>query len=108
MLNLVILTTILFYNSNVNLTPYLDVLPAECPVRIDIVNYSNSNFDGLAWYSGRIKIFDDNFGNDNERRRFVLLHEIGHVCGKYNKKGSYYDREVMADNYVYERIRLLG
>jgi Zn-dependent peptidase ImmA (M78 family) len=83
------------------------VLPADCNVRIDIVNYSNSNFEGFAWYSGRIKIFDGNFGNDNDRRRFVLLHEIGHVCGEGNRYGSYNDREIMADNYAYSKLQLL-
>ena len=105
MLNLIILTTILFYNSNVNITPYLDVLPAECPVRIDIVNYSNIYVDGKAFYSGRIRIYDINIHND-DRKRFVLLHEIEHVCGKNNRKGNYNDRGLQANIYANTRLNV--
>ena len=103
MLQLLLLTTMLFYDPSVNLTPYLSVLPAECPVRIDIVSSNNIYYDGYAWYAGRIIIYDGN-NLDYDSKRFVLAHEIGHICSVNNTSGSYDDRERRADDYAYKLL----
>jgi len=103
-MSILLLSAIIFYDVGVNLTPYLTVLPAECPVRIDIVSRNNIYYDGYAWYSGRIIIYDGNHLSD-DMKRFVLLHEIGHVCAGNNRLGSYQDRENNADNYANIRVK---
>lgn len=106
MLKLLLLTTVLFYDSDVDVSPYMDFLPAECPVRIDIVKSNNIYYDGYAWYSGRIIIYDGN-DLDYERKRFVLAHEIGHVCSVKNTAGTYFDREQKADEYAQNLLKKL-
>jgi Zn-dependent peptidase ImmA (M78 family) len=98
MLMMLLMSTMLFYDQGVNLTPYMELLPAECNVRIDIVNRSNKYVDGYAWYSGRIIIYDGNNIN-NERRQFILQHELGHICSENNRVGDYNNREIIANNY---------
>jgi Zn-dependent peptidase ImmA (M78 family) len=100
MLSLLLLSTALFYDVGVNISPYISLLPAECSVRIDIVSRNNVYFDGYAWYSGRIIIYDGN-NLDYDRKRFVLAHELGHVCAVNNRDGTYLDREINADDYAY-------
>jgi hypothetical protein len=100
MLSLLLLTTALFYDVGVNLTPYMVLLPAECPIRIDIVSRNNIYFDAYAWYSGRIIIYDGN-NLSYDRKKELLLHELGHVCSKDNLVGSYEFREITASRYVW-------
>jgi Zn-dependent peptidase ImmA (M78 family) len=105
MLHMILLATIIFYDPSVNLTPYMDVLLTECHVRIDIVNRSNNYYDGYAWYSGRIIIYDGNINmkGDSVYKKWVLAHEIGHVCAGNNRRGNYIERERLADEYAYNK-----
>ena len=101
MMHLLLLTTMLFYDPSVNITPYMEFLPAPCPVRIDIVNRTNIYYDAYAWYSGRIYIYDGNPSmKDLEWKRYVIQHEIGHICNKNNRRGSYYQRELNANKKI--------
>lgn len=96
MLTMLIMTTMLFYDPGVNLTPYMEALPAPCPLRIDIVNRTNNLYNGYAWFSGRVTIYDGN-KITAARKLQALKHEIGHVCNPNNRRGSYEAREANAD-----------
>lgn len=105
MLSLIVMSTLLYYDAAVNVTPYLSILPAECPVRIDIVDRSNIVFNGFAWYSGRIIIYDRNLVSDHEKM-FVLAHELGHACSPLT--GSYGYRESVANDYAEKLLQKLN
>ena len=42
----------------------------------------------------------ENEEEGNTRRQFVILHELGHICGKDNTRGNYLNREAIADEYA--------
>ena len=98
MMEFIIISTIIFADPGLNLTPYLEILPAECPVRIDILARNNKFYDGFAYFSGRIMIFDGN-NLSISRKKWVLAHELGHICGA-KSRFFYGKREEISDFYA--------
>jgi hypothetical protein len=91
-----------YYDKGVDNKVYSQVLkfiPKDCNVRVDIVSRNNIYYNGYAWYSGRITIYDGNHLSTSDKV-YVLEHELGHVCSVGNRVGSYADREVSADRWV--------
>lgn len=101
---ILLMSVVLCHTQGINVTPYMELLPLNCSVRIDIVNDSNRRYYGWAWYSKRITIYDKTMVN-KELKQYVLAHELGHACGKGSRRGSYNDREVYADNYAREYLK---
>jgi len=102
-MNCILLIGVIFcYTQGINLTPYMDLMPVDCNVRIDILNTTNRNL-GFAQYSKRITIFDKMITNI-EKKRYVLAHEIGHACGKDSRRGNYNNREKYANNFAYKYL----
>jgi len=93
MMLMLVMSTLLFYDQGVNITPYaIESIPQDCKVRIDIMKTRNKKYNGYAWFSGRIQIWDGN-GLTNKEKGELIRHEIWHVCAKDNRKGSYEERE---------------
>lgn len=97
-----VMSTALFYDASVNLTPYMALLPNDCADRIDIVNRSHIRWDGYAWFAGkRLIIYDGGLSND-EDRKYVMAHELGHLCAEKDNLNhySYSQNEITADIYA--------
>jgi hypothetical protein len=90
-----------YFDKGVDEAVYIPVLDKvnDCGVRVDIVSRNNVFFNGFAWYSGRVVVFDGN-GLGVDMKRYVLAHEIGHICASNNRLGTYDDREGIANNYA--------
>jgi Zn-dependent peptidase ImmA (M78 family) len=103
MLLLMLMNMTLFYDSGVNMSIYMDFMPpTDCVDRIDVVNRSHIFWAGYAWYGGRrILIYDGSMKDDN-MRRYVLAHEIGHLCAEKagRNRWNYAYNEELADEYA--------